>query len=288
MTNILQAIATIINNPIPDLLSHYRSQSKNRINAVGDALEEFVKDAFANTIYETNLSKKNEIYREKFSWTGNQNNPPDLIIRDGDAIEFKKIQSLKSQIALNSSYPKSKLFSDSPMITSACRNCEEWREKDIVYVIGVISKQKLSMLWMIYGDCYGASKEHYERIKNKIASGINEIPDVEFSQTKELGRVNKVDPLGITYLRIRGMWGIDNPFNVYNYLDIGYERDSDFQLIALIRESKYLSLPISNRTMLEAISEPGFSIKDKCLKSPDNPAMLVPTKIISYQVKVGS
>ncbi len=286
MTNILQAIATIINNPIPDLLSHYRSQSKNRINAVGDALEEFVKDAFANTIYETNLSKKNEIYREKFSWTGNQNNPPDLIIRDGDAIEVKKIQSLKSQIALNSSYPKSKLFSDSPMITSACRNCEEWREKDIVYVIGVISNQKLSILWMIYGDCYGASKEHYERIKNKIASGINEIPDVEFSQTKELGRVNKVDPLGITYLRIRGMWGIDNPFNVYNYLDIGYDRDSDFQLIALIRESKYLSLPISNRTMLEAISEPGFSIQNKSLKSPDNPAMLVPTKIISYQVKV--
>ena len=288
MTNILQAIATIINNPIPDLLSHYRSQSKNRINAVGDALEEFVKDAFANTIYEINLSKKNEIYRKKFSWTGNQNNPPDLIIRDGDAIEVKKIQSLKSQIALNSSYPKSKLFSDSPMITSACRNCEEWREKDIVYVIGVISKQKLSMLWMIYGDCYGASKEHYERIKNKIASGINEIPDVEFSQTKELGRVNKVDPLGITYLRIRGMWGIDNPFNVYNYLDIGYDRDSDFQLIALIRESKYLSLPISNRTMLEAISEPGFSIQNKSLKSPDNPAMLVPIKIISYQVKIGS
>ena len=211
-----------------------------------------------------------------------------MIIRDGDAIEVKKIQSLKSQIALNSSYPKSKLFSDSPMITSACRNCEEWREKDIVYVIGVISKQKLNILWMIYGDCYAASKEHYERIKNKIASGINEIPDVEFSQTKELGRVNKVDPLGITYLRIRGMWGIDNPFNVYNYLDIGYERDADFQLIALIRKSKYLSLPISNRTMLEAISDPGFSIKDKPLKSPDNPAMLVPIKIISYQVKIGS
>ncbi len=140
MTNILQAIATIINNPIPDLLSHYRSQSKNRINAVGDALEEFVKDAFANTIYETNLSKKMKYIVKNF---------PGLAI------------------------------------------------KIILY-------------------------------------------------------------------------------------------SSDFQLIGLIRKSKYLSLPISNRAMLEAISDPGFSIKDKPLKSPDNPAMLAPIKIISYQVKIGS
>ena len=48
MTNMLQAIVNIINNPLPDLLSHYKSTSNNRINAVGDALEEFIKDAFAN------------------------------------------------------------------------------------------------------------------------------------------------------------------------------------------------------------------------------------------------
>ena len=129
MTDILQAISTIINNPIPDLLKHYKSQSNNRINAVGDALEEFIKDALANTIYENDLRKKNEIYSERFSWTGNQNNPPDLIIKNGDAVEVKKIQSFKSKIALNSSYPKSKLFSDNPMITYDCRHCENWNRK---------------------------------------------------------------------------------------------------------------------------------------------------------------
>ena len=39
-----------------------------------------------------------------------------------------------SQIALNSSYPKDKLYADSPMITQECRECENWREKDIIYV----------------------------------------------------------------------------------------------------------------------------------------------------------
>lgn len=72
MTDILQAIANIVNDPIPDLLSHYRNTSNNRINAVGDALEEFIKDAFANTINEINLGRKAKIYSETFSWLGNK------------------------------------------------------------------------------------------------------------------------------------------------------------------------------------------------------------------------
>ncbi len=283
MTNILEAIVNIINNPIPDILTHYKSQSKNRINAVGDALEEFVKDAFANTINQSNLREKSQIYSQKFSWLGNQNNPPDLMIKDGDAVEVKKIQSLKSQIPLNSSYPKSKLFADSLMITSACRNCEDWIEKDIIYVIGVISQQKLSMLWLIYGDCYAASKEHYEKIKNKIASGVNEIKGIELAQTKELGRVNKVDPLGITYLRIRGMWGIENPINVYSYLDIVDEKiNCDFEMISIMRESKYLSFDKESRTKLESISTSGITISSRQIKSPDNPAQMINAKIVRY------
>jgi NgoPII restriction endonuclease len=61
MTNILQAIATIINNPIPDLLSYYKSQGNIRANALGYALECFVKDAFANTINESELSISSRI-----------------------------------------------------------------------------------------------------------------------------------------------------------------------------------------------------------------------------------
>lgn len=43
-----------------------------------------------------------------------------------------------------------------------------------------------------------------------------QIPNISLTDTRELGKLNKVDPLGITYLRIRGMWGIENPFQVFN------------------------------------------------------------------------
>lgn len=242
MTNLLNAIKTIVDNPIPDLVSYY--QGRNRINSVGDALECFIKDLFADTLSETDQYNKMIRYSELFSYIGNQNNPPDLILKNGDAVEVKKIESLRSGIALNSSYPKSKLFSDNPLITNNCRNCEDWKEKDVIYAIGVAEEKKLKLLWLIYGDCYAADREVYERIQNAIASGIRKIQDVDFSETRELGRVNKVDPLGITYLRIRGMWGIQNPILVYNYIDFNLKNNKNLQIVALMRETKYLSFPV--------------------------------------------
>lgn len=67
MSDILQAISNIVNNPLPDLLGHYKITSNNRIDAVGDVLEAFIKDAFANTLTETNLANKAKIYSETFS-----------------------------------------------------------------------------------------------------------------------------------------------------------------------------------------------------------------------------
>ncbi|MDY6897876.1 MAG: NgoPII family restriction endonuclease, partial [Cyanobacteriota bacterium] len=258
-------------------------QGKNRINSVGDALECFVKDIFSEALNENDLNVKNQKYSEAFSYIGNQNNPPDIILKNSDAIEVKKIESLKSSIALNSSYPKSKLYSDEPMITNSCRNCEDWQEKDIIYAIGIVKNKKLQLLWLIYGDCYAADREIYKRIRNKINSGITEIPDVEFSETKELGRVNKVDPLGITYLRIRGMWGIQNPIFVYDYL---FE-DTDInnlQIIVIMKEEKYLSFSSENRMVLEGILDNNFTIRKENIKSPNNPAQLIPAKIISYRI----
>ncbi|MEM6404751.1 MAG: NgoPII family restriction endonuclease, partial [Cyanobacteria bacterium P01_D01_bin.116] len=229
------------------------------------------------------LAFRNQKHSEAFSYIGNQNNPPDLILKNGDAIEVKKIESLKSSIALNSSYPKSKLHSDEPMLTSYCRNCEDWQEKDIIYAIGIIKDKKLKLLWLIYGDCYAADREVYKRIANTINTGINEIKDVEFSETKELGRVNKVDPLGITYLRIRGMWGIQNPISVYDYLFENIDIDT-FQLIVIMKEEKYLSFPYEVRKFVEAISDKNFIIKNVNIKSPNNPAQLIPAKMINYKV----
>lgn len=280
MTNILQAIYTIVANDIPDVISFYRSQ--NKINAVGDALELFIKDIFANTV-DKDLDQKDEQYQQVFSYTGKANNPPDFILLSGDAVEVKKIKSQTAQIALNSVHPTAKLRSDSPMITKACRDCEEWSEKDLLYAIGSVNKQKLSLLWLVYGDCYAASREVYQKMKNKIISGIEQTTGVEFSPTKELGKVKKVDPLGITNLRIRGMWHIEHPEKVYGYL-MPEVTPSNFRLATLMLESKYQSFPLEDRTKLESIDKPSFKIQQVGIKSPDNPVKRVAARLITYQI----
>ena len=167
------------------------------------------------------------------------------------------------------------------MTTKDCLICEDWSEKDIIYVIGIFNAKKLHLLWMIYGDCYAAKPEYYERIKNQISAGVNTIPGIEFSETKELGRVNKVDPLGITYLRIRGMWGIDNPLRVYNYLDINYAPNSNFQLIAICSENKYLSLSSESRNAIKSMDHSQLTINQVQIKSPNNPAKMINAKIVN-------
>lgn len=278
-TNLLIAITNLVKEPVINLTSHYRVV--NRANSMGDALEFYVKDLFCNSLNENNLAKKNEIYSKYFSYVGNQNNPPDIMIKGGDAIEVKKIESLRSGLALNSSYPKDKLFSDSLMITTACRDCENWREKDLIYVVGVAGDDKLKVLWFVYGNCYSASKEIYERIRDKISKGVNELQDVEFSETKELGRVNRVDPLGITYLRIRGMWGIENPIKVFEYV-APFEKNAELSVNAIILKEKYLSFPEKDRKNLEKLISDKFIIKNISIKSPNNPAKLLEAKLLSF------
>lgn len=280
MTNILEAIHNIVNHKNFAIREFY--SGRNRANSMGDALENYVKDAFADTFQTNNELSRLETYNENFSWLGSQNNPPDIMIKGGDAIEVKKTQSANSSLALNSSYPKADLRHTSPMITNECKTCEEWTIKDLIYCVGHTSDTNLNSLWMVYGSIYAAKHETYQRIKTTISEGIKEIPDVVFSETKELGRVNQVDPLGITNLRIRGMWQIENPRKVFNYLH--EPTDKEFELICIIPDEKYNSFPESSRTKIEGITENGFSVENKKVKDPNNPANLLDCNLIKLCV----
>ena len=279
--NITDAIINIVKNPILELREY--SISHNRANSMGEALEEYIKDIFSGTLFENDKNKRLEIISEVFSYLGNTNNPPDSILRGGDAIEVKKIENKSSSLALNSSYPKAKLYSNSSMITDACRNCEEWKEKDIIYAIGTCEKNKLTSLIFVYGEDYAAENKIYENVKNKIKFGIETINGLEFSETNEIGRVNRVDPLGITYFRIRGMWGIENPIKVFNYI---YERDNtkQFNFMALINEDKYNSF--FNREELENLEKENkyLEIRNVKIKNPNNPAQLRSAKLITFKI----
>lgn len=280
--NIIDAIFTIIRTPNYTLTA--RNQARNRANAMGDALEGYIKDAFCDAIGEQDHQTRLNKISQTFSYTANQNNPPDAMLWGGDAIEVKKVETMLGGIALNSSYPKAKLYSNDNMITSECRNCEEWDEKDMIYAIGVVNDQsrELRALCLVYGSDYCANKEVYERIKNIIKNGVEEIPGVEFAETNELGRVNRVDPLGITYLRVRGMWHIEHPLKVFRPYFTANANDR-FSLMVIINNEKFETF--DNRDLLYELQEvvENFSISDINIPNPDNPARLKPAKLITYR-----
>lgn len=280
MSNLLKAIKSIIDNPIIKVKDYYTG--RNRANSIGEALENYVKDIFANSF---NLSEVERLkkFSEVFSYLGNQNNPPDIILRNGDAIETKKVQSPTSALALNSSYPKDKLFANNSMLTQACRDCENWIEKDIIYVVGHTSDTDIKYLWFVYGDCFSANKEVYEKIKNTISSGIITIPNVEFTETNELGKVKKVDPLGITDLRIRGMWHIENPHKIFSYLN-RVDAHARFQILCLMKNEKFNSFPKEDQEALLNLEKENYSIEQTKIKNPNNPANLLDCTLITFKV----
>jgi len=282
MNNIITAIINLVENPKTELIR--KGDSHNRANNMGEALEEYIKDLFANSvnIYDENV--RNIALSNTFCYLGNQNNPPDIILHGGDAIEVKKIESKNSSLALNSSYPKAKLYSNSPMISKSCKECENWTEKDMIYTVGVVKEKTLQSLVFVYGEDYCADKEIYENIKSLIKNGVESIPNVDFSESKELGHVNRVDPLGITYLRIRGMWGIENPFTVFNYV---YKRNESnkFNFMCIINSDKFNTF--ENISDLYELSKdnPKLKINDVKIKNPNNPAQLKEAKLITFEIE---
>lgn len=278
--NILIAIKNLVQNPIITIVTHYNG--KNRINNVGTALENYIKDLFANTLTSIDEYAKLEKYSQVFSYTGNQNNPPDIILKNGDAIEVKKIQGNHTALALNSSYPKHKLFADSPMITASCKNCEDWNIKDILYAIGSTTDTTLQELWFVYGDCYAADKEIYEKIKDTIVTGLHSISDIELAETNELGKIKRVDPLGITDLRIRGMWSIFHPEKVFNYIT-KKNISSTFKFYCIMRKEKFEEFSDTDKNALYALtSQQNFFITDIQIKNPNNPAQLIPALFMEF------
>ncbi len=280
MSNILTAIKAIIENSSAAIVDTSGNHSQNRMNQMGDALEDYVKNAFADCIGQD----KDAVMQARsavFSYLGNSKNPPDAMLKGSDAIEIKKIQAVDvTQLQLNSSYPKNKLRADNPKICSACRDCETWKEKDMLYVVGQVDGEVLQNIFWVYGDLYCDSPEVYENIQNTIKDALKSLEDGDIAATNELGRVNDVDHLKITDLRVRGMWMIKNPFVHFQYL-MSEIPDCSFKLVALIPEEKYNSFG-NVKDFGQFCEEHGVQILDKNIENPKNPAELIKSKLIIY------
>lgn len=274
--NIINAVYNIILKKCYDTGDIYDKQ--NRAKSEGAALETYIKDAFAGT-FDFEKKEKEKKWSEVFSYCGGSNNPPDAILKNGDAIEVKKIKSI-GKLELNSSYPIQKLKVDSDKITKKCKECEKWQEKDIIYAVGLVKEEQLINLIMVYGVDYCASENNYLSIKNSISDKIREIPNLNFVKTKELARINGVDPSSATTLRVRNMWEIDHPASYFNKVIDLNETDRKFQLRVIINEDKWKSL--GNKEILKEISVSGFEIKDIEINEPDNPKNKRKAKLIKF------
>ncbi len=282
--NILNAIQNIISFGSNDL-NGYASTYLNRINAVGEQLEFYIKDALAAS-FKLPQAKKQAAYSQVFSYLGNQNNPPDMIIKNSDAFEIKKIESFTAALALNSSPPKNKLLAEDIRITADCRKCDggNWKEKDLFYTIGNTKKGIINYLFFVQGSCYAAEYKVYEKVHQPIKKEIDLVLDslrLEKGETVELGKVRRVDPLGITELRIRGMWSIENPLNVFD--DLCKLGENKFHLFAILKKEKYLSY--SKDDIKEIESNKDILIENVKIKDPNNPAKLLEAKLITFVIK---
>lgn len=281
MATVIDAIINLVNNPKVDLIRHYKKN--NRANDMGTALEEYIKDLFAGTLDETSDTVRNHRFDEVFSYLGNANNPPDSMLKDGDAIEVKKLKGF-STIQLNSSHPKRYLLKTNPKINLTCKNCPDWNaegKRDMLYAVGVCDAEHIKDLCLVYGTELCADIEVYARYENTIKMCLQELDTVTITETNELGRLNKVDSLGITDFRIRGMWLLQNPFSVFNYVHKVNE-ENKFNLMCIINEEKYNG--ILRHTELETLAAEteNLKIEDVKVKDPNNPAQLISCKLITY------
>lgn len=279
--NIIDAILNVIKHHQVSLQDP--RNTNNRLHAAGEALEEYVKDIFAGTL-NVAPEEKNKIQEQCFSYGGGPNNPPDAMIKGGAAIEIKKVQSIGS-VPLNSSYPKSKLHRDDSRITRECRDAEgdTWTEKDMIYAIGHVNDHTLKSLVFVYGDVYCAKKECYERIISAIKESIS-TAQLQLEDSDELAHVNAVDPLGITYFRARGMWGINHPYRVFNYI-YNYTRGHAFDLMAIIPTAIFDTYENADLLLEEARTNPNLQIEDKQVKNPNNTVQLINVKLITYFIQ---
>jgi hypothetical protein len=280
--NILEMVSNIARYHEADL-SEYKPSSDVRVIRAGEGLEGYVKDALAGS-FGKSIEEKQRLQQEAFSWQGNQANPPDLTVwgrYGGDAFEIKKIKTAMTDIELNSSYPRDYLHSEDKMLAQGCRAAERWSKKEMFYVVGQVPGAKIKCLTIVHGACYAASRETYEKIGGLVRAGLKgSLHGIELAATRELGRINGVDPLRITDLRIRGMWMIRNPLVAFKEF-FGYGKAAqgrEFSLFAIVSSAKYAKFSSASRRKVE--HESALKIKDIKVTDPNNISKSIDAKLI--------
>lgn len=86
-------------------------------------------------------------------------------------------------------------------------------------------------------------------------------------------------------MRIRGMWLIQPPVKVFDYI-YQYDSELSFQVFLLIPEEKYLWFDTKTLTEIDNLVQRGILEKKKVkVKSPNNPVSLMMAICITLRVQ---
>ena len=256
------------------------TQPRGTLGAKGQPFEIFAKNMFAGSLGAL-PNHVDAAWSKTFSWLGSDNAPPDFMIWGGDAVEVK-VHGSTTQIQLNSSPPKRSLKATDTRIEEGCRECEIWVEKDFVYFIGKANAEYVEALWLIDGKCIAAESSVYDVLFDRLKATVKELGG---EPGNEIGRLNRVDPLKATSLRVRGMWLLDHPAKVFKNIFIKPQNDV-FVLNALVSQTKWNEYSSELVADLEALADKGLNITHVDL--PDSGGSEAPLKAvhISWQISV--
>jgi len=267
--NVVYAMQALESYRLTDLRS-YNNAYKIGINSVGSRFEEYIKDLLTGQFYQ-NDPQRDAALSNNYAWLGNPNFPPDAIARGGDAFEIKKHEGAPSIIALNSSPPRDKLYSDDSRITEDCRNSmgSGRNSVDLFYIVGSVKGGIVNNIYFVQGTCYAARRDIYNNIEKRVSNAIRQSiqnQGISLSKTKEIARVNNADPLGRASLRIRGMWQIKHPAVAFSQI-APPEPEKDFFAYAIMEKEKYETIGIVPND-----SNYRIQVKDKKCQDPNNGA----------------
>jgi hypothetical protein len=256
------------------------TQPRGKLVEQGKPFEIFAKNVFAGSLG-TLPSHFEDAWNKTFSWQGSENAPPDLMLRKGDAVEVK-VSSGTGQIQLNSSSPKRTLKANDPLIETGCRDCETWVEKNLVYFIGKVKTEYVEALWLIDGYCIAGEETTYKTPIDALSNAIIGLGGVE---SNEIGRLNKVDPLGVTSLRIRAMWQLEHPAVVFRD-QFKAPLDGSFVLNVLVAAEKWDACPKELTNEVATCVSNGGYVTRISLQDPDGSSNPLEAVQVSWVVSV--
>lgn len=282
-SNILTAIKNISVFKNTNLNDYFKDYSSSQINTPRQQIEYYVRDAISGSLTLGKKEKSAEQYKKTFSYIGTKNKPPDLIIKGGDTIVIRTNSRSKGSLTFSNSPPKDRLNWNDPWVLRDRRTVGsgQWNSKDIFYVNGWIDRKQLKYLYFVQGRCYIPEGNVYTKKINGIKTNIEKYlasEGLQVNNTIGLGKVSNMDPLGITNLRINGIWKVKSPLKTFSDL-YSYDRRQRFTLIALMLKNKFESFP---RKDIESIkADKKIKLKDVKIKNPNNPVQKIEAKLIT-------